>query len=133
MRATALFPSSTVYIHPTAVVDPTAKLGPFVSVGANAIIGAGCRVSHAIVMDSCHLKDNSFVSEAILAAHCVVGAWARVEGVKDKDLVRFSAMRAGNVVVLGKNVKVHSEVMIRGCVVLPNVTISHSINNEIIL
>lgn len=122
-----------VYIHPSAKIDPTAKIGPNVTISADVVIGPGVRVVNSFIMQGCNLKPNSCIMNSILAEQCQVGVWARVEGLPDDHDYKLENMKPGNICVFGTGVKVHSEVIIRGCIVLPNKELTHNYFSEILL
>lgn len=80
--ATVIAPT---YIHPSARIDPSAKIGPNVAIGPNVTIGPGARVKDAIVMEGSTLEKHSCVLNAIVGTDCLIGPWARVDGVPEPE------------------------------------------------
>lgn len=115
-----------VYIHPSAKVHPTAKIGPNVSISANARVGAGVRLVNCIILDDVEIKENTLVAHAIVGWRSSIGKWSRVQGTGDHNA------KLG-VTILGESVIVEDEVAVINCIVLPNKTLSVSVQEEIML
>jgi len=135
-----------VYIHPTAEVDPTALVGPNVTVAAGVIIGKGVRVKNSIILDAVELKNHSCILNSIIGWHCVVGEWARVEGTPtelDPDapnattdsfyLFDKHGKLLPSTTILGRDVSVPDEVVIRNSIVMPHKELHRGFQNQIIL
>ncbi|XP_064985280.1 uncharacterized protein LOC135625017 isoform X3 [Musa acuminata AAA Group] len=110
-----------VFIHPSAKVHVTAKIGPNVSVSANARIGAGVRLISCIILDDVDIKENAVVINSIVGWKSSIGRWARVQGEGD-----YNAK-------LGITILVEDEVVVINSIILPNKTLSISVQEEIIL
>nr|XP_018675004.1 PREDICTED: mannose-1-phosphate guanyltransferase alpha-like isoform X2 [Musa acuminata subsp. malaccensis] len=110
-----------VFIHPSAKVHVTAKIGPNVSVSANARIGAGVRLISCIILDDVDIKENAVVINCIVGWKSSIGRWARVQGEGD-----YNAK-------LGITILVEDEVVVINSIILPNKTLSISVQEEIIL
>jgi len=121
-----------VLIHPTAQIHPTAKLGPNVSVGANVVIGAGVRVLHSILLDFVQIKEHACISYSIVGWNSSIGQWSRLEGVPDYS-GSAAETRGCGMTILGSDVKIAPEVIIRSCVVLPHKDLSGNYYNQILL
>ncbi|XP_026860493.2 mannose-1-phosphate guanyltransferase alpha-B [Electrophorus electricus] len=134
-----------VYIHQTANVDPTAVLGPNVSIGKGVLIGAGVRVRESIVLHGAVLQDHCCVLNSIVGWGSVIGKWARVEGspsdpnpndpyakIDSETLFRDGSLTP-SITILGCNVNIPSEVIIRNSIVLPHKDLNRSFKNQIIL
>ncbi|KAI8378408.1 nucleotide-diphospho-sugar transferase [Blakeslea trispora] len=95
-----------VYIHPSAIVDPTAKKASCV---LHSIIGWNTRI----------------------------GSWARVEGCPVHEEEDNSMMKNGvksqSITILGKDVSVMDETIIRNCIVLPHKELKACFHNEILM
>jgi len=135
-----------VYIHPSAEVDPTAVIGPNVTISSGVIIGKGVRVKNSIVLDASELKDHSCILNSIIGWHCVVGEWARVEGTPvelDPDspnattdnfyLFDKKGKLLPSTTILGRDVSVPSEVVIRNSIVMPHKELHRGFQNQILL
>ncbi|XP_057371438.1 mannose-1-phosphate guanyltransferase alpha-like [Daphnia carinata] len=135
-----------VYIHATANVHPTAVLGPNVSIGAHATIGYGTRIKESIVLAHSRILDHSLVLYSIIGANSEIGCWTRVEGTPcdpnpDKPFAKMENAPLFNeegklnpsITILGNNVTIPSEVIVRNSIVLPHKELTRSYNNEIIL
>jgi len=75
------------------------------------IIEDGVRLQKCAIMDNSVIKSNSWVSSTIVGWNCVVGRWARLEGVT----------------VLGEDVQIKDEIYANGAKVLPHKEISNCI------
>ncbi|KAK3814927.1 MAG: nucleotide-diphospho-sugar transferase [Benniella sp.] len=126
-----------VYIHPTAQVDPKAKLGPNVSIGPNVYVGQGARIRDSIILDSVDIKQNACILYAIIGWNSKVGCWSRVEGTlpaaHNSTAVTKNGLKIQSVAILGKEVVVKDEIIIRNCVVLPHKELKQSCENEIVM
>ncbi|TPX37006.1 hypothetical protein SmJEL517_g00785 [Synchytrium microbalum] len=125
-----------VYIHPTAMIHPTAKVGPNVSIGPRVLIGRGVRIRDSIILDSSEIRNDAAVIHSIVGWDSKVGAWARVEG-QPGDAHAVNATLKGTKIpsatILGKDVTVADEVVIRNCIVLPHKELKSSFHNEILM
>ncbi|CAB3980282.1 Mannose-1-phosphate guanyltransferase alpha [Paramuricea clavata] len=135
-----------VFIHPTASVDSTAVIGPNVSIGSGVIIGPGARVKDAIILDKAEIKDHCCILYSIVGWNCVIGAWSRIEGTKfepnpnepharlaSESLFQKNGRLIASTTVLGRNVVINPELLVRNSIVLPYKELSSSFKNEIIL
>jgi mannose-1-phosphate guanylyltransferase len=129
-----------IIIHPSAVVHPTAKIGPNVSIAARAVIGRGVRVKDTIILDAVEVKHDSIILNSIIGRDCRIGCWSRVEGAPvdiygaaDTGGATINGMKDLGATVLGRDVKVADEVVIRNCIVLPNKELKGSFQNEILM
>uniref|UniRef100_A0A673KF04 Mannose-1-phosphate guanyltransferase alpha-B n=1 Tax=Sinocyclocheilus rhinocerous TaxID=307959 RepID=A0A673KF04_9TELE len=134
-----------VYIHPTANIDPSAVLGANVSIGKGVTIGGGVRVRESIVLHGAVLQDHCCVLNSIVGWDSTVGKWARVEGtpsdpnpndpyakIDSETLFRDGGLTP-SITILGCNVNIPSEVIIRNSIVLPHKDLNRSFQNQIIL
>ncbi|XP_043097056.1 mannose-1-phosphate guanyltransferase alpha-B [Puntigrus tetrazona] len=134
-----------VYIHPTANIDPSAVLGPNVSIGKGVTIGGGVRVRESIILHGAMLQDHCCVLNSIVGWDSTVGKWARVEGtpsdpnpndpyakIDSETLFRDGGLTP-SITILGCNVNIPSEVIIRNSIVLPHKDLNRSFQNQIIL
>ncbi|KAG2174008.1 hypothetical protein INT44_000122 [Umbelopsis vinacea] len=125
-----------VYIHPSASIDPTAKIGPNVSIGPRAVIGKGVRIKDAIVLDNVVINAGSCVLHAVVGWDSRIGAWARVEGSPvqgHSTTVTKNGVKSQSITILGKEVSVKDEIIIRNCIVLPHKELKASFHNEILM
>ncbi|KAJ3180329.1 Proteasome subunit alpha type-2, partial [Irineochytrium annulatum] len=125
-----------VYIHPTAIIHPTAKIGPNVSIGPRVIIGRGVRVKDSIILDAVEIKNDSCVLNAIIGWESRIGAWARVEGAPGESQslnATQKGMKVPSAAILGREVNVADETVIRNCIVLPHKELKSSFHNEILM
>ncbi|EPZ36100.1 Nucleotidyl transferase domain-containing protein [Rozella allomycis CSF55] len=127
---------SPVYIHPSASIHGTAKIGPNVSIGANAVVGRGVRVAESIILENVTLKENSCILNSIVGMDTNVGEWARVEGTPEPAPNRpltTNGIKVPSITILGGDISVEPEVIIRNCIVLPHKELRNSYHNEILL
>lgn len=135
-----------VFIHKTAEVDPSAILGPNVSIGAGVVIGKGVRVKNSIVLEGSILKDHCCILHSIIAWHSVVGEWARVEGTPTEldpnaphattdnfYLFDDDGRLRPSITILGRDVVIPPEVVIRNSIVMPNKVLTRGFKNQILL
>ncbi|CAD5185725.1 unnamed protein product [Musa acuminata subsp. malaccensis] len=118
-----------VFIHPSAKVHVTAKIGPNVSVSANARIGAGVRLISCIILDDVDIKENAVVINCIVGWKSSIGRWARVQA----SLGEGDYNAKLGITILGEAVAVEDEVVVINSIILPNKTLSISVQEEIIL
>ncbi|KAI8081511.1 nucleotide-diphospho-sugar transferase [Halteromyces radiatus] len=125
-----------VYIHPSAQVDPTAKIGPNVSIGPRVHIGKGVRIKDAIILDSVQIGAGSCVLHSVIGWNSKIGAWARVEGspITDHNIAMMeNGIKSQSITILGKEVSVLDETIIRNCIVLPHKELKSSFHSEILM
>lgn len=119
--------TGAVIIDPSAKVDPTAKIGPNVFIGPDAVIDAGVRVSNSIILSNVHIKEHACVLHSIVSVDCIIGQWARIEGLPTPDGNR------DRIAVFGRAVTVSPEIVIRSCIVMPFKVLDNSCMDEILL
>ncbi|KAK9710775.1 hypothetical protein K7432_008220 [Basidiobolus ranarum] len=125
-----------VYIHPSANVHPDARIGPNVSIGPRAVIGKGVRIRDSIILDNVEVQDHSCVLWSIIGWSSRIGSWARVEGTPMDNYnatVTQNGVKIQSITILGKEVNVDDEVIIRNCIVLPHKDLAIDCHNEILL
>ncbi|KAI8381516.1 nucleotide-diphospho-sugar transferase [Radiomyces spectabilis] len=125
-----------VYIHPSAHVDPTAKIGPNVSIGPRVTIGKGVRIKNSIILDNVHIGNASCILHSVIGWNSKIGAWARVEGspVADHNVaMMMNGVKSQSITILGKEVSVMDESIIRNCIVLPHKELKSSFHSEILM
>ncbi|KAF7726927.1 Proteasome subunit alpha type-2 [Apophysomyces ossiformis] len=125
-----------VYIHPSAHIDPTAKIGPNVSIGPRVNIGKGVRVKDSIILDNVQIGNASCVLHSVIGWNSKIGAWARVEGspIGDHNVAMMkNGVKSQSITILGKEVTVMDETIIRNCIVLPHKELKSSFHSEILM
>lgn len=126
-----------VYIHKSATIHPTAKIGPNVSIGPRVVIGPGVRVKDSIVLDGAEIQANSCVIHSVIGWGSKIGTWVRVEGEPNAEVNHHKLMENGQKVpsatILGQEVTVANEVIIRNCIVLPHKELKSSYKNDILM
>merc|ERR1711990_1247663 len=138
--------NGNVYIHPTAKVDPSAKIGPHVAIGANVVVHEGARIKNSMVLDGAVVKKHACLLNTIVGWGCEIGSWARVEGVPtelDPDrphattdnfyLFDTEGKLLPTITILGRDVTIPDEVIIRNSIVLPGKELTWGLNNQILL
>jgi len=127
-----------VIIHPSAKIAPNAKIGPNVYIGANCVIENGARISNSILLENVRLYQYSFVLYSVISKNTSIGPWSRIEGTPTEPLdlrqagedQRYSRF---GITVLGSDVVVEPELIIRNCIVLPHKILKFNFNNEVLL
>jgi len=127
-----------VIIHPTAKIAPNAKIGPNVYIGANCEIENGARVSNSILLEKVKIFQYAFVLHSVISRNTSIGPWSRIEGTLTEPLdlrqagedQRYSRF---GITVLGSDIFVEPELIIRNCIILPHKRISFNFTNEILL
>ncbi|KAL0074549.1 nucleotide-diphospho-sugar transferase [Phycomyces blakesleeanus] len=125
-----------VYIHPSAQVDPTAKIGPNVSIGSRVHIGKGVRIKDSIILDNVQIGNAGCVLHSVIGWNSKIGAWARVEGTPISDhntSMMSNGVKSQSITILGKEVSVMDETIIRNCIVLPHKELKSSFHSEILM
>lgn len=134
-----------VFIHQSATVDPTAELGPNVSIGFGVTVGPGVRIRDSIILENTVLQNHSCILYSIVGWNSVIGSWVRVEGTpSDPDPNKpyakidhqglFTKGKLNpSITIIGSNVTVPSECLVRNSIILPHKELNHSYKNEIIL
>ncbi|KAI9183178.1 hypothetical protein H9P43_004095 [Blastocladiella emersonii ATCC 22665] len=126
-----------VSIHRSAQIHPSAKIGPNVSIGPRAIIGPGVRVKEAIILDGVELKANACVLYSVVGWNSKVGTWSRIEGTPQDAGIAHKLMQNGQktqaATVIGHEVSIADEVIIRNCLVLPHKDLKSSYHNDILM
>ncbi|KNE66323.1 hypothetical protein AMAG_10546 [Allomyces macrogynus ATCC 38327] len=125
-----------VSIHRSAQIHPTAKIGPNVSVGPRATVGPGVRIKDAIILDGVDIKANACILSSVIGWNSKVGKWARVEGTPT-EATAAKLMDHGHKTqtstVIGHEVTIADEVIIRNCIVLPHKELKASYRDDILL
>ncbi|KAI9225733.1 MAG: mannose-1-phosphate guanyltransferase [Piptocephalis tieghemiana] len=125
-----------VIIHPTAMVDPSAKIGPNVTIGAGVIIGRGVRVRESIILDNVEIRSNACILYCVIGWDSRVGRWCRVEGTPAPAYdtkITDNGVKVESSSILGNQVTIADETIIRNCIVLPNKELKASFKNEILM
>ncbi|KAI7903379.1 putative mannose-1-phosphate protein [Cokeromyces recurvatus] len=126
-----------VYIHPLAQVDPTSKMGPNVSIGPKAVIGKGVRIKDSIILDHVTIGHASCILHSVIGWNSKIGAWARVEGSNamsdDNEEMMKNGVKVQSITILGKEVSVLDETIIRNCIVLPQKELKSSYHSQILM
>lgn len=115
--------NGNVFIDPTSTIGEQSKIGPNVSIGFGCLIGKGVRIKDSIILNGTTIGDNSIIKNAVIGWDSRIGKWNRIEGTPIDNIVT----------ILGSDVIVDDERIIRNCVVLPNKEIRSNYHGEIIL
>ncbi|KAJ3227751.1 Proteasome subunit alpha type-2 [Clydaea vesicula] len=125
-----------VIIHPTATIHPGTKIGPNVMIGPNATVCKGTRIKDSIILDSVEISHDSCIINSVVGWGSKIGCWSRVEG-SPEDAHHLNATYKGlkipSATILGKEVNVSDEIVIRNCIVLPHKELKYSYHNEILM
>lgn len=115
------------------------------SIGFGVNIGPGVRVRESIVLGNTVLQNHSCVLHSIVGWNSVIGSWVRIEGTpSDPDpnkpyakIDHQSLFNKGklnpSITIIGSNVSIPSELLVRNSIILPHKELNHSYKNEIIL
>ncbi|KAI3946222.1 hypothetical protein MKW92_037793 [Papaver armeniacum] len=117
---------SSLYLSHLRFTSPQLLIGPNVSISANARVGAGVRLINCIILDDVIIKENAIVVHSIVGWRSSIGKWSTVQAVGDYNA------KLG-ITILGEAVTVDDEVVVTNSIVLPNETLSVSVQDEIIL
>ncbi|KAG0023407.1 Proteasome subunit alpha type-2 [Podila clonocystis] len=112
-------------------------LGPNVSIEPNVVVGKDTRIRNSIILDNVDLKRNACILHAIIDWDSKVGCWSRVEGTSpsahNSTAMTKKGFKIQSVTILGKEVSVKDETIIRNCIVLPHKELKTSCENEIVM
>jgi mannose-1-phosphate guanylyltransferase len=108
---------TAVIVHETAEVDPTAQIGPNVVVGAGCKIEAGVRVRNATILAGTTLKAYSLITDSIIGWKSTVASWSRITDMS----------------VLGQNVNVKEEALLKSVKILPHVVVTGTHEDKVIM
>ena len=103
-------------IGKNVVIDKTAKIENGCFIGPNVVIGAGCeiksgtRIKNSVLFQNCVVKENSYIEGSIIGWKSNIGKWCRIQDLS----------------VLGEDVTIKDEVLLKKNIILPNVTIKNS-------
>lgn len=134
-----------VFIHPSATVDSSAVLGPNVSIGFGVTVGPGVRVRESIILGNTVVQNHSCILYSIIGWNSTIGKWVRIEGTPtDPDpnkayakIDHQSLFNRGklnpSITIIGSNVTIPNEIVVRNSIILPHKELNHSHKNEIIL
>lgn len=125
-----------VFVDPSATVNSNAKLGPNVSIGPGCFIGAGVRIRDSVILSGSTIQANSLVTNSIVGWDSTIGTWCRIEGAPDgatTEAITLNGVKMPSITILGGNVEVADEKVIRNCIVLPHKDLHKSYQNEILL
>jgi len=95
------------------------------------VIRDGVRVAHSIILDDSEVKKHACILYSIVGWRSVIGEWSRIEGLPNIDPSANSCK--GGISILGTEVTVAPEIVIRSSTVLPHKELSSNSYNEIIL
>jgi mannose-1-phosphate guanylyltransferase len=111
-----LFAPQSDIIGKNVVIDKTAKIEKGCFIGPNVVIGAGCeiksgtRIKNSVLFQNCIVGENSFIEGSIIGWKSNIGKWCRIQDLS----------------VLGEDVTVKNEVLLKKNIILPNVTIKNN-------
>lgn len=121
------------------------KLGPNVSIGFGVTVGPGVRIRDSIILENTVLQNHSCILYSIIGWNSVIGSWVRVEGTpSDPDPNKpyakidhqglFTKGKLNpSITIIGSNVSVPSECLVRNSIILPHKELNQCYKNEIIL
>ena len=119
-----LFTPMSDMIGKNVVIDKSAKIEKGCFIGPNVVIGAGCeiksgtRIKNSVLFQNCVVGENSYIDGSIIGWKSNIGKWCRIQELS----------------VLGEDVTVKDEMLLKKNIILPNVTIkSNPKEGEILL
>ena len=119
-----LFTPISNSIGKNVVIDKSAKIEDGCFIGPNVVIGAGCiiksgtRIKNSVLFQNCVIGENSYIDGSIIGWKSNIGKWCRIQDLS----------------VLGEDVTVKNEMLLKKNIILPNVTIkSNPKEGEILL
>ena len=111
-------------IGKNVVIGKNVKIEEGCIIGPNVVIGEGCeiksgtRIKNSVLLQNCVVNNNCFIENSIIGWNSHIGKWCRVQDYS----------------VLGEDVTVRDEFLLKNNIVLPNVTIkSNPKEGEILL
>ena len=111
-----LFAPQSDIIGKNVVIDKTAKIEKGCFIGPNVVIGAGCeiksgtRIKNSVLFQNCIVGENSFIEGSIIGWKSNIGKWCRIQDLS----------------VLGEDVTVKNEVLLKKNIILHPVTIKNN-------
>ena len=108
-----LFTPVSDSIGKNVVIDKSVKIEDGCFIGPNVVIGAGCeiksgtRIKNSVILQNCVVNNNCFIENSIIGWKSHIGKWCRIQDYS----------------VLGEDVTVRNEFLLKNNIVLPNVTI----------
>eukprot|EP00210_Caulerpa_lentillifera_P005816 g5562.t1 len=100
-----------VLIDTSAKIGQGCIIGPDVCIGENCIIGNGVRLMNCVIMKGVKVGNYAFCLDSIIGWSSTLGDWSRVE----------------NGTVMGKDVRIQSEISVNGGIILPHKEIKEAI------
>ena len=103
-------------IGKNVVIDKSAKIEKGCFIGPNVVIGAGCeiksrtRIKNSFLFQNCVVGENSYIEGSIIGWKSHIGKWCRIQELS----------------VLGEDVTVKDEMLLKKNIILPNVTIKNN-------
>ncbi|KAI9293724.1 nucleotide-diphospho-sugar transferase [Neoconidiobolus thromboides FSU 785] len=124
-----------VSIHPSATIGANVKLGPNVSIGPNVVLEDGVRIRESIILDNVQVKSDACIVHSIIGWGSSIGRWVRIQGSfsDGHSTITKNGIKIQSTTILGKEVKVKDELIIRNCLVLPNKELKENFHNEILM
>ena len=74
-------------------------------------------MSNCTLIADCVVGTNAYINNCIISWSCTIGNWSRIEGLT----------------VIGEDVEIKDEVRVTECKILPHVTVSKDISNQILM
>jgi mannose-1-phosphate guanylyltransferase len=122
-----------VTIHPSAQVDPSAVIGPNVTIGQNVKVGRGVRVHNSIILDGAELQDYCCLRWTIIGWNCVVGVWARIEGIPNFSPDDPADTHPDGITILGRETTVAPGTFIYNSVVMSHKSLTSNCFGRVLL
>lgn len=115
--------TTSIKINGNVLIDKTVKIGKQCQIGPNVTIGSNVRIHDGVCLKNCAVLSDSiiqahtWIDRCIVGWKCEIGKWVRME----------------NNCVLGQDVTVKDELFLNGAKILPNKTISASVQKPTII
>lgn len=105
-------------------------------IGPRVVIGKGVRIKNSIILDDVVINHDSCIINTVVGWKSKIGAWSRVEG-SPEDATHLNATYKGlkipTATILGEDVCVSDEIIVRNCIVLPHKVLDASYHNEVLM
>jgi len=108
-------------------------------------IGPGVRVRESIILGNTIVQNHSCILHSIIGWDSTIGSWVRIEGTPsdpdpnkayakcDHQSLFTNGKLNPSITIIGSNVQVPSELLVRNSIILPHKDLYHSQKDKIIL
>ena len=107
-----------VVIAKSSKIEKGCYIGPNVVIGEECVVKSGTKIKNSVLFQNCVVGENSYIEGSIIGWKSTIGRWCRIQDLS----------------VLGEDVTVKDEILLKKNIILPNVTIkSNPKEGEILL